>query len=313
MSDRLLSTARGRRRPPVDARAARDYRMAVARRSLGRALLYAVLTAAGAVFFLPLFWLASSSLKIEAQVHAFPPQFIPDPIVFYNFSDALAEFPFWRSFLNTMVITAGVMVGNLFTCSLTAYAFARLRFPGRNALFVIVLGTMMIPYHVYLIPQYILFRDLGWLNTNKPLIVPFLFGQEAFFIFLLRQFFMSIPRDYDEAARIDGAGFFGTYWRVILPLSMPALGAVAIFTFMGRWNDFIGPLIYLNEPEKQTLAVAIRLWEITSRMTGVASYGRARQNQILAMATLLTIPPMLVFFFAQRYFIQGIVVTGIKG
>ena len=202
------------------------------------------------------------------------------------------------------------MVGNLATCSFTAYIFARLRFPLRDALFVIALGTMMIPYHVYLIPQYIMFRDFGWLNSPKPLIVPSLFGLSAYFIFMLRQFFMSIPPEYDEAARIDGCGYFATYWRIILPLSLPALGTVAIFTFMGTWNDFLGPLIYLNEPKKQTIAIAIHIW---NALRNQAAAQVSPRNELLAVSSMITVPPMLIFFFAQRYFIQGIVVSGVKG
>ena len=173
----------------------------------------------------------------------------------------------------------------------------------------LVLTTLMIPYHVILIPQYLIFRDLGWLNTLKPLIVPAWFGGGAFFIFLLRQFFMTIPREYDDAARIDGCGFIQVWWHIILPMSLPALGAVAIFTFMGEWNDFLAPLIYLNTPEKQTLAIAVEQWRRSSVHTGY----NHQWNHIMAVATVVTVPPLLVFFFAQRHFIQGVVISGIKG
>ena len=279
-------------------------------RYTGRAVLYVALFGLGVLFIAPLLWLVSSSLKPESQVLAYPPQWIPRPVRFVNYAEVLDTFPFWRSTWNTMIIVTGTMVGHLFTCSLTAYAFARIRFPLRDALFVMVLATLMIPYHVYLIPQYLLFKELKWLNSSKPLIVPFLLGQAPFYIFLMRQFFRTIPKEYDDAARIDGCGRLGIYWRIVLPLSYPVLGAVAIFTFMAHWNDFLAPLIYLNEPKKQTLAIAIRTWEAQRLQAGAKP---AAWSHIMAVSVLMTLPPMLVFFFAQRRFIQGVVMTGIKG
>ena len=257
----------------------------------------------------PLIWLVSSSLKPEGQVFEYPPNFIPRSFEWVNYPEALVQFPFIVSGLNTLTIVVGVLVGRLLTASLAAYGFARLRFPGRNVLFVLVLTTLMIPYHVILIPQYLIFRDLGWLNTLKPLIVPAWFGGGAFFIFLLRQFFMTIPREYDDAARIDGCGFIRVWWYIILPMSLPALGAVSIFTLMGEWNDFLAPLIYLNTPDKQTLAIAVEQW----RRSGIIHGYKHQWNHIMAVSTVVTIPPLLVFFFAQRHFIQGVVISGIKG
>ena len=279
-------------------------------RHTGRALLYLALFGLGAIFIAPLLWLVSSSLKPESQVLAYPPQWIPRPVRFINYAEVMDTFPLWRSTWNTMIIVTGTMVGHLLTCSLTAYAFARIRFPLRDALFVMVLATLMIPYHVYLIPQYLLFKELKWLNSSKPLIVPFLLGQAPFYIFLMRQFFRTIPKEYDDAARIDGCGWLGIYWRIVLPLSYPVLGAVAIFTFMAHWNDFLAPLIYLNEPKKQTLAIAIRTWEALRLQAGAKP---AAWNHIMAVSVLMTLPPMMVFFFAQRHFIQGVVLSGIKG
>ena len=279
-------------------------------RYTGRAVLYFALFGLGVLFIAPLLWLVSSSLKPESQVLAYPPQWIPRPVRFVNYAEVLDTFPFWRSTWNTMIIVTGTMVGHLITCSLTAYAFARIRFPLRDALFVMVLATLMIPYHVYLIPQYLLFKELKWLNSSKPLIVPFLLGQAPFYIFLMRQFFRTIPKEYDDAARIDGCGWLGIYWRIVLPLSYPVLGAVAIFTFMAHWNDFLAPLIYLNEPKKQTLAIAIRTWEALRLQAGAKP---AAWSHIMAVSVLMTLPPMLVFFFAQRRFIQGVVMSGIKG
>ena len=280
-------------------------------RRLGMRLLlvYLPMAVLALVYTAPLIWLAGSSVKPESQIFEYPPSFIPRSFEWINYSDALVQFPFIVTGLNTLTIVLGVIVGRLLTASLAAYGFARLRFPGRNALFILVLTTLMIPYHVILIPQYLIFRDLGWLNTLKPLIVPAWFGGGAFFIFLLRQFFMTIPREYDDAARIDGCGFVQVWWHIILPMSLPALGAVAIFTFMGEWNDFLAPLIYLNTPEKHTLAIAVEQWRRSSVHTGY----NHQWNHIMAVATVVTIPPLLVFFFAQRHFIQGVVISGIKG
>ena len=272
-------------------------------------LVYAPMAALALVYMSPLIWLVGSSVKPESQVFEYPPRFIPRSFVWFNYPEALIQFPFIVTSLNTLTIVVGVMAGRLLTASLAAYGFARLRFPGRNALFVLVLTTLMIPYHVILIPQYLIFRDLGWLNTLKPLIVPAWFGGGAFFIFLLRQFFMTIPREYDDAARIDGCGFIQVWWHIIMPMSLPALGAVAIFTFMGEWNDFLAPLIYLNTPEKQTLAIAVEQWRRSSVHTGY----NHQWNHIMAVATVVTVPPLLIFFFAQRHFIQGVVISGIKG
>ena len=278
-------------------------------RLMWRILLYLLLALGLALFLLPMVWLVSGSLKPDGQVFTIPPTFIPRPIVWGNYPQALNKFPFWISLKNTMTIVIGVMGGRVLTASLVAYSFARLRFPGRSLLFLIVLSTMMIPYHVVLIPQYLIFRDLGWLDTPLPIIVPNWFGGGAFFIFMMRQFFMSLNREIDEAARIDGCGFFGTFWRVIMPQSLPAVGALAIFTFMGEWNDFFAPLIYLNTEDKMTLAVAIRTWQFDTNLT----YQAATWPELMVMSTILTIPPVLVFFFLQRHFIQGVVVTGVKG
>jgi len=210
-----------------------------------------------------------------------------------------------------MTIVMGVEIGRLSSASLAAYAFARIRFPGRNVLFLLVLATMMLPYQVTLIPQFLVFRKLGWLNTFLPLIVPSFFGGGAFYIFLLRQFFLGIPQDYDDAAEIDGCTPLGTFWRILLPLAMPALGAVAIFTFMAEWNDYFGPLIYLSRAENYTLALSFKIWELTQQ-SGLG-YKPQPYNHIMAVATLITLIPLAVFFVTQRYFIQGVVISGLKG
>lgn len=276
---------------------------------LVRGFLYLVLAVGVVLFMLPVVWLVGGSLKPVEQVFTVPPTFFPRPLLWSNYAEALAKFPFWVGLKNTLTIVVGVLVGRVLTASLVAYGFARLRFPGRGALFIIVLATMMIPYHVVLIPQYLIFRHLDWLNTVLPIVVPNWFGGGAFFIFMLRQFFRTLNNEIDEAARIDGCGYFSTLWQVILPQSLPAIGTLAIFTFMWEWNDFLAPLIYLNTPDKMTLAVALRQWQFDTD----ATYREATWPELMVMSTVLTIPPVMVFFFLQRRFIQGVVITGVKG
>ena len=284
----------------------------ISRRQLvSQVLVYILLLAVGFLLAVPFIWLISSSLKTETDAFAIPPTFIPNPVQWSNYVVGLTEFPFVRSTMNTMIMVVWVMLGTVLSGSLVAYGFARVRFPGRTALFILVLSTMMIPSHVTLIPQYLLFRELEWLDSFKPLVVPSFFGGGAFYIFLLRQFFLTIPLDYDDAARIDGCGTFSVFWRIILPLSKPALGTMAIFTFMSQWNAFFEPLIYLNRFESQPLAVALTTWVQTAH--GSTSMHYVPWVAIMAVSTLISLPPVMVFFFAQRHFIQGVVVSGMKG
>lgn len=204
---------------------------------------------------------------------------------------------------NTVYITLLAILGTLLSSSLVAYSFARLRWPGRDALFVILLATMMLPGAVTMVPVFLIFRTLGWVDTLRPLWIPSFFGG-AFAVFLLRQFFMTIPTDLEDAAKIDGCSYFGIYWRIMLPLIKPALAALTIMTFMGSWNNFMGPLIYINSPEKMPLAYALQLFQ--------GAHG-AEYGLLMAASTLVMLPVLLVFFFTQRYFIQGITLTGIKG
>ena len=281
------------------------------RQLVNQVLVYILLLAVGFMLAIPFIWLISSSLKTETDAFAIPPSFIPNPVQWSNYVVGLTEFPFVRSTMNTMILVVWVMLGTVLSGSLVAYGFARVRFPGRTALFILVLSTMMIPSHVTLIPQYLLFRQLEWLDSFKPLVVPSFFGGGAFYIFLLRQFFLTIPLDYDDAARIDGCGTFSVFWRIILPLSKPALGTMAIFTFMSQWNAFFEPLIYLNRFEAQPLAVALTTWVQTAH--GSTSMHYVPWVAIMAVSTLISLPPVMVFFFAQRHFIQGVVVSGMKG
>lgn len=224
-----------------------------------------------------------------------------------NFHDALMNpaMPFPRFFLNTVIIVVLTVLGATLSAALCAYGFARIRFRGREPLFILLLATMMIPGQVTMIPVYILFKELHWINTYLPLIVPAWFGGGAFSIFLLRQFFQGIPHEMEEAARMDGCGPLSTWWRIILPLSLPALATVGIFTFMGAWNDFMGPLIYINDTEKYTLALGLNLFK--------GQYGTDTPQLMMAATLVVLIPVLLLFFFAQKQFIQGIVISGVKG
>ena len=272
-----------------------------------QAVLYVVILTGAVGLSVPLLWLISSSLKDQARIFIYPPQWIPDPVRWDNYSRVFEQIPFLRfywNYWNTIVVTGLAVVGQLLSASLVAFGFARLRFPGRDALFLILLSTIMIPYHVTLIPTFVLFRILGWLDTYAPLILPYWLGGGAFYIFLLRQFYMRLPIELDDAARIDGASTLGIYWRIILPQAMPALGVVAIFTFLNHWNDFFNPLIYLNTTEKYTLALGINLFR---------GYQTTQWNLLMAASVMVTAPCILLYALAQRYFIQGIVFTGLKG
>jgi ABC-type glycerol-3-phosphate transport system permease component len=269
-----------------------------------------LLLAVGSIaMLLPLYWMLITSVKQEWEAYQIPPQWLPSQFLWSNYTRAFFDyfsFPLYGR--NTLIITVGVMVGRLLSASLVAYGFARLRFIGRDILFLVVLGTMMIPGQVTIIPLYILYNNLHWLNTYFPLIVPAWFGGGAFYIFLLRQFMMTISPELDDAARIDGCGWFGIYWRIVMPLIKPALGAVAIFSFLGTWNDFWGPLIFLRKTSMYTLAVGLHFMS-----TAASSSIRPTTTIVMAGSTMIMLPPLLLFFFAQRYFIQGVVVSGVKG
>jgi ABC-type glycerol-3-phosphate transport system permease component len=274
-----------------------------ARELIGKIIAYTLLTLGSILIMIPVFWMVSSALKPNNQIFLFPPQWIPNPIQWDNFVTAMTSLPFGTYFQNTMIIEVGSIVGTVLSCSVVAYGFARLNAPGRNFWFVVLLSTMMLPGVVTMIPVYLIFRQLGWVNTFLPLIVPNFFGS-AFFIFLLRQFFMTIPRDFEEAARIDGANTWQVLTRIMLPLSKPALATVTIFTFMGVWNDFMGPLIYLNKPETYTLALGLNFFK--------GQYV-SQWNLLMAASLVMMLPLVLLFFVAQKAFIEGITLTGVKG
>lgn len=267
----------------------------------GVAYLFLIL---GSIFFLlPLLWMFSTSLKPDSEVFEFPPRFLPTSWDWNNYYLGWNALPFNRYLLNTTIVTFTNVIGNLISCSLPAYGFARLRARGSNFLFLLVLSTMMVPFQVTMIPNFILFTMLGWTNTLLPITVPAWFGW-PFSIFLLRQFFRSLPRELDDAARIDGCSYFRIYWNIILPLSKPALATIAIFGFIGNWNNFLAPLIYINKQDLYTLALGLNLF----RGQYVTYY-----NQLMAVSLLALAPILIVFFFTQKTFIQGIALTGIKG
>ena len=265
--------------------------------------IHLVLIALGAMFALPFLWLVSTSLKPPAQLFKLPPEWIPQPVTWSNYTRAVTFIPFFHYLGNTLYLTLFNVIATVLSCSLAAYGFARIRWPGRDALFLVLVSTLMIPYAVTLIPTFIIFRNLGWVGTLYPLMIPALTGN-AFFIFLLRQFYLTIPEELSWAARIDGANEFQIYWRIILPLARPALAVVGLFTFIANWNDFLGPLVYLNDKEQYTLAIGLY---------GFLSRVRTEWGPLMAAATIMISPIVVLFFLAQRTFIQGITLTGITG
>lgn len=270
--------------------------------SLARVLTYLVLTLGAVVFVVPFLWMVLTSLKTLGESTQVPPVIFPAIPQWSNYSAVLATLPFFQFYINTVAMTVGRTVGQLLFCSLAAYAFARIEFPGRDALFVLMLSALMIPVYLLLLPQYLIMKDLGWLNSLQALIVPGMFS--AFGTFLLRQFFMTIPKELDEAARIDGANHFQIYWQLILPLARPALIALSIFTILWSWNDLMWPLVVNDSLSKLTLSV------------GLASLqGEHSTNFPVVMAgAVLAVWPMLVIFIClQRYFVEGIAITGLKG
>jgi multiple sugar transport system permease protein len=275
------------------------------RRGLVLVPTYVVLCIAAFFFVLPFLWMISGAFKIPSQIVTYPPAFIPNPFTLLNFSTVWDSIPFLRYFWNSLFIAVVSTIGTLLSSSLVAFGFARLRARGKNIWFILLLSTLMIPYYVTIIPTFSLYQNLGWLNTYLPLTVPSFLGVGgAFYIFLLRQFFLNIPRELDEAAKLDGASFFSVYWRIMLPLSKPALVTVALFQFVASWNDFFAPLIYLSNSNMYTLPVAVRFFQ------GLYS---ANLGPLMAMACLTIFPILILFLFAQKMFVQGVATTGIKG
>lgn len=265
-----------------------------------------IVLSVGLVFFLfPIYWMVTASLKTLDEVFLFPPSWWPKELQWQNYREALTFMPFGRYALNTILVTSANVVGTVLSCSLVAFAFARLRAKARDVMFLFVLSTMMLPPQVTMIPVYILFQRLGMVDTYWPLTLPAFFATSPFSIFLLRQFFMTVPKELDEAALIDGCSYFGIWWRVLLPAAKPALLTVALFTFTAHWNDLLGPLIYINSYEKLTLALGLANFR--------AMYGATPWHLLMAASIVVVAPCLLVYGLSQRYFMQGIVITGSKG
>ena len=269
-----------------------------------KTVVYLVLLIGAFGVMLPFFWMISTSLKRPGTEFTFPIEWIPVPPRFGNYWTAWSILPFNQWLFNTVRITGLSILGHIISCAIVGFGFARIRFPGRDAIFLLVLATMMLPFPSIIVPLFILFKELGWINTILPLVVPTFFATSAFYIFLLRQFFMTLPLELDDAARVDGCSTFGIFYRICVPLIKPALGIILVFSFMNHWNDFLGPLIFLSDLDQYTLALGLRFFQ-----------GQYRVEWTLLMAASLIIlsPCIILFFIAQKNYIQGIVITGVKG
>jgi ABC-type glycerol-3-phosphate transport system permease component len=274
------------------------------RRVLGQAVIYLLLIAGSAVFMVPFLWMLSSSLKMRTEVFLFPPRPLPKVFQWHNYYDALTAAPFGQYFLNSIYVAATVVLGTTISSSMVGYGFARIRGWGSGVLFAIVLSTMMLPDQVTMIPVYIMFSRLGWVNTYLPLTVPHFFGS-AFNIFLFRQFFRGISPELSDAAKIDGCGHGGLYSRIIMPIARPAVATVALMAFMWSWNGFLGPLIYLHSQRLYTVPLGLAMF---------STYYSAQTpwHWLMAASIVALLPLLVLFFLAQKIFVQGIVVTGIK-
>lgn len=262
---------------------------------------YIALVGLSALFLIPLYWLISTSLKTDAQIQKMV--WIPNPLTFEHYQKGLAAIPFVQMLGNTLTICILSVLGTVSSCSLVAFSLTSLRWKGRDALFYVLLATMMLPSQVTMVPIFVLFAKMGWVDSFAPLVVPSFFGS-AFSIFLMRQFFLGIPKDLSEAATIDGCSAWGVYRQIIMPLSKPVVATVALFTFLAAWNDYLGPLIYLANPDRFTLSLGLAMFN--------SQYGTF-PGQLMAVTTLMTVPILILFFLTQRTFIQGMTTSGIKG
>jgi multiple sugar transport system permease protein len=268
-------------------------------------ILYSLLVGLSVLFLFPFFWMILSALKPQYQIYIWPPKWIPNPIQWSNFKDVFSDpyLPFGTFIKNTMILEVGIISGRLLSCTLVAYGFARLEAPGKGFLFGVLLATLMIPNAILRIPTFILFTKFGWINTFKPLIVPAWFG-EAYAIFLMRQFFRTIPKDLEEAAVVDGASRLHIIFRIIVPLSIPVLTVIGILSFKDIWNDFFGPLLYLNSTDKYTVSLGLAY---------LNGQNNTQMNLLMAASVTLMMPTLILFFIAQRAFVEGISMTGLKG
>ena len=266
-------------------------------------LTYALLIGLSALFVAPFLWLLSTSLKPNSQILSYPPVWIPHPVQWQNFKDGLTEIPFLLYLGNTLLICAANVIGTTLSSSMVAYGLSRIPWRGRELLFTLIVGTMLLPPQVTMVPIFSIFKSLGWLDTYLPLTFPSFLGG-AFNVFMLRQFFRSIPKELSEAARIDGANEWDIYCRVILPLAKPALWTVGLFAFIGSWNDYLGPLIYLFDDRKYTLSLGLAMFR---------NQYSAEWGPMMAVSVVVTLPLIVLFFFTQRTFVKGITMTGVKG
>ncbi len=267
-------------------------------------LVYVVLSVVGIIFIMPFAWMVANSFKDIRGIYTYPPDFIPEVWHFENYTEAWAMTHFDLGFLNSALVAAAVVLGQLFTASLAGYSFARLRYPGRDKIFLLYISLLMVPFTVLLIPLYVQMRYFNWVSTLQAVIVPFLFTPWG--TFMMRQFMVTIPRELEDAARIDGCGFFRTYWLIILPLTKPALATLAIFTFVNTWNSFQWPLIVLGKPKVKTLPLLLASFQNQSGM-------RTPWHLIMAASTFVVIPVLIAFVVGQKYYVRGIVTSGIKG
>ncbi|WP_260631510.1 carbohydrate ABC transporter permease [Neobacillus niacini] len=272
-------------------------------KNMGRFFIYLILILFSLAFILPFLWLISGSLKSSSELFANPPIWIPEVLNWSNFKEAFSAFPFWLYLKNTLIIVVFSCIGAVLSNSLIAYGFSKIDWKYRDAVFIVVLATLMMPFQVIMIPLFLQFKEIGWIGTYYPLIVPHFFGN-AFFIFLLRQFFKGIPKELSEAAKMDGANEFTVFWKVILPLSKPILATVVIFQFIEAYRDFLGPLIFLSDNKLYTLSLGVQQ---------IMSQNDPRWGLLMAVGVAMTLPIIIIFFFLQRYFIEGITFTGTKG
>jgi ABC-type glycerol-3-phosphate transport system permease component len=285
---------------------------AMATRLSQRAMIYAIVVIGSIISMFPFAWTFLSSGKDPAELYRMPPTVWPaTPQWVDNYQMVWQLIPFGQWMVNTAFVTAIDLVGTVISASLVAYSFARFRFPGRDFFFMLCLSTLMLPTEVTLIPQYLLFKDIGWIDTYYPLIVPVWLGGGAFNIFLMRQFIMSIPTDLDEAAKIDGASSLRIFAQILMPLCKPALATMAALGFIGFWNWFLGPLVFLNSPEKYLVAVGLRYFNVGAAQGQQAA--KPQDHLLMAASLMVALPCLILFFVAQKYFVQGIVMTGIKG
>ena len=275
-------------------------------------LRYGILVVIGTLSSIPLLWMIATSLKAKGEEFRFPPELLPVPPVWGNYVEVWPVTNIHVFLLNSVFFTVAATLGTVISASMVAYGFARIQFPGRGFLFVLMLSTMMLPEIVTLVPQFILFRLLKWLDTPMPLIVPFWFGGGAFYIFLIRQFMLQLPKELDEAAFADGASYFRIYWNIILPLTGPALATVGIFSAVARWNDFLAPLIFLDSERWRPIALALRGFLVGESGGGIF-VGMPRWNLLMAASMVMLLPILILFFSAQKYFVRGVALTGLTG